>query len=181
MSDPIFQRLTNLPFPLKDSQCVWHKDEILICGGPEERKCYSYHTYTRKYKEICWYPFEVTLDGHCVVKLEDINKNNDSDHITLLSFGFSSRGMHRHTLVMKYVSVWDNPKKLKKPEFCNTWYFLNDSHQLKIIIGKNEDYQGVRAVIGNGLLFITYPRNNISVFDLYRHQFIKHAILPVFK
>ncbi|ETO02095.1 WD repeat-containing protein [Reticulomyxa filosa] len=191
MSDQIFQRLIDLPFLLKDSQCVLHNDEILICGGSDEQRCYSYHTYTREYKYITSYPSRVRLNGHCVVKLVDNNNNKDSNQITLLSFGSCMYGIHRHTLVMKYVSVWNKSKKLKEPEFCNMWRPLMEPEicswrplddKKEIIIGTNEDYQGVRAVVGgsnNHLLFITYPRNNISVFNLNILRFIKHDILPV--
>ncbi|ETO11114.1 hypothetical protein RFI_26261 [Reticulomyxa filosa] len=79
---------------------------------------------------------------------------DNNNQITLLSFGGSS-SIKRHTLVMKYV----------------------------IIIGRdNDDYFGVRAVIGgsnNNLLFITYIFDNISVFDLNTFQFIKHDTLPI--
>ncbi|ETO19971.1 hypothetical protein RFI_17249, partial [Reticulomyxa filosa] len=99
-----FQTLKELPAPLYQSQCVLHKCELLICGGNDERACYSYHTLKNEYKFICQYPRDVILDGHCVVKLVDSNSNNDKDNnqITLLSFGGSPH--LRHTLVMKYLS-----------------------------------------------------------------------------
>ncbi|ETO32236.1 hypothetical protein RFI_04880 [Reticulomyxa filosa] len=172
-----FQKLKELPIPFCQSQCVPHKHEILICGGNEQRACYSYHTLKNEYKFICEYPSDVELKGHCVVKLED-NNNKDSNQITLLSIG-GSRFRKRHTLMMKYVSVWSNiSNKLKT---YNQWVPFTDNRNYPIIIGRKDDsYLGVRAVIGgsnNHLLFITYPSNNISVFDLNTFQFIQHHTL----
>ncbi|ETO34797.1 hypothetical protein RFI_02290 [Reticulomyxa filosa] len=177
MSNQIFQNLKDLPTPLYRSQCVPHKHEILICGGRHEGACYSYHTLKNEYKLICEYPSHVKLNGHCVVTLID-NNNKDSSQITLLSFGGYKDS--RHTLVMKYVSVWSNISN--NPNNCNQWIPFTDNHNRPILIGRDyDDYQGVRAVIGgrsNHLLFITYSYNNISVFDLNTFQFIQHSILP---
>ncbi|ETO32817.1 hypothetical protein RFI_04297 [Reticulomyxa filosa] len=175
----LFQNLKALPTPLSYSQCVLHKHEILICGGWDKRDCYSYHTIKNKYKFICEFPSDIILEGHCVVKL--INNNKDSDEITLLSFG----GFYDHTLVMKYVSVWsnNNDNEMNKPKNYNQWVPFTDSHNRTIRIGRdNDNYNGVRAVIGgsnNNLLFITYLNCNISVFDLNTFQFIKHDTLPI--
>ncbi|ETO02125.1 hypothetical protein RFI_35310, partial [Reticulomyxa filosa] len=95
-----FQILKKLHTPLSYAQCASHKHELIICGGKNERICYSYHTLKNEYKHICNYPIDVILDGHCVVKLVD-NRNKDSNQTTLLSFG----GKYKHTLVTKYVSV----------------------------------------------------------------------------
>ncbi|ETO36124.1 hypothetical protein RFI_00937 [Reticulomyxa filosa] len=164
MSNQIFQTLKELPTTLSQVQCVLHKHELLICGGNYERAF-----------------------GHCVVKLIDNNK--DKNQITLLSFG----GYYKHTLVMKYVSVWTNDnnnyenkmnksKKLNKSNNCNEWTPFKDNHNHPIIIGRdNDNYRGMRALVGginNHLLFITYFKNNISVFDLNIFQFIKHDTLP---
>ncbi|ETO33259.1 hypothetical protein RFI_03849 [Reticulomyxa filosa] len=180
MSNQNFQMLKELPILLDESQCVLHKHELLICGGKFERACYSYHTIKNEYKFICNYPSNVELWGHCVVTLVNNNKNNkDSNQITLLSFG-GSKYMQRHTLVMKYISVWNNlSNKLKN---CNEWTHFTDNHNHPIIIGKdNDDCVGVRAVIGgtnNHLLFITHRSKKISVFDLNTLKFIKHDTLP---
>ncbi|ETO34829.1 hypothetical protein RFI_02257 [Reticulomyxa filosa] len=185
MSNQLFQTLKELPTPLVESQCVLHKHEILICGGAKKRACYSYHTIKNEYKFICEYPSNIKLDGHCVVKLVD-NNNKDSNEITLLSFG-GNESTKRHTLVMKYVSVWSNildiSKKSNELNNYNEWVPFTDNHNHSIIIGRDEDhdYRGVRAVIGgskNHLLFITYTQNNISVFDLNTFQFINDDILP---
>ncbi|ETO06153.1 hypothetical protein RFI_31243 [Reticulomyxa filosa] len=174
-----FQSLKELPIPLVLSQCVLHKREILICGGWNKRSCYSYHKRKNEYKFICKYPSDVKLSGHCVVKLAD----NNSNEITLLSFG-GSPYTKRHTLVMKYVSVWSNKSnKSNKLHNYNKWVPFTDNHNRPIIIGreKNHNYEGVRAVIGgkdNYLLFITYYPKNISVFNLNTFQFIKHDTLP---
>ncbi|ETO36260.1 hypothetical protein RFI_00802 [Reticulomyxa filosa] len=178
-----FQTLKELPTPFEQSQCVLHKYELLICGGAYKRACYSYHILKNKYKFICQYPSDIDLVGHCVVKLI----NNDKDNqITLLSFG----GYCKHTLVMKYVSVWNddnnnyNENKTNKSNNYNKWIPFTDNHNHPIIIGierDNDDYEGVRALIGginNHLLFITYFINNISVFDLNTFQYIKHTTLP---
>ncbi|ETO33606.1 hypothetical protein RFI_03496, partial [Reticulomyxa filosa] len=198
-----FQTLKELPTPLEQSQCVLHKHELLICGGISRRACYSYHTLKNEYKFICEYPSHVTLWGHCVVKLVNSNSNSDKDNnqITLLSFG-GSPITKKHTLVMKYVSVWsdgDNNddenenetnkskklsklNQLNKSNNYNEWIPFTDNHNHPIIIRRNDDYYlGARVLIGginNHLLFITYRDNNISVFDLNTFQFIKHDQLP---
>ncbi|ETO09246.1 hypothetical protein RFI_28141, partial [Reticulomyxa filosa] len=95
-----FQILKELHTPLSQSQCVLHKHELLICGGHNQRACYSYHKLKNEYKFICEYPSHVRLWGHCVVKLVDNDKDNNQ--ITLLSFGSDYNGENKHTLVMKY-------------------------------------------------------------------------------
>ncbi|ETO01781.1 hypothetical protein RFI_35658, partial [Reticulomyxa filosa] len=92
-----FQSLKDLSIPLSQAQCVLYKHEILICGGHKQRDCYSYNILKDEYKFICDYPSDITLWGHCVVKLIDKNNKNDNE-ITLLSFG----GKDKHTLMMKY-------------------------------------------------------------------------------
>ncbi|ETO07766.1 hypothetical protein RFI_29623 [Reticulomyxa filosa] len=170
-----FQSLKELPTSLSDPQCVLYKHELLICGGIYQRACYSYHTLKNEYKFICEYPIHIRLEGHCVVKLVDKN-NKNSNQVTLLSFG----GSNKHALAMKYVSVWnDISSNLNN---CNQWVPFTNNRNHPIIIGRYFDsYLGARAVIGgsnNHLLFITYPRNNISVFDLNTFQFIQHDTLP---
>ncbi|ETO14245.1 G-protein beta WD-40 repeats containing protein [Reticulomyxa filosa] len=195
-----FQNLKELPIPLVLSQCVLNKNELLICGGWNKRSCYSYHKLKNEYKFICKYPSDVTLNGHCVVKLEDNSNNNYNNEITLLSFG-GSQYTKRHTLVMTYVSVWnDNDNEIKSNESnklnnYNKWIPFTKNHNRSIIFGRkknynrpiiigrkqNHNYEGVRAVIGgrnNHLLFITYQPKNISVYDLNKFQFIDHDILP---
>ncbi|ETO32146.1 hypothetical protein RFI_04972 [Reticulomyxa filosa] len=176
----LFQTLKELPIPLSYSQCVLHKHELLICGGYDRRACYSYHTVKNEYKFICEYPSNVRLNGHCVVKLVDNNNSNNkhSSQITLLSFGSGGCSIKGHTLVMKYVSVWNNDD-----DNHNQWIPFTDNHNNPIIIAKDYNYYcGARAVISgsnNSLLFITYFENNISVFDLNTFQFIKHDTLPI--
>ncbi|ETO00552.1 hypothetical protein RFI_36888, partial [Reticulomyxa filosa] len=101
-----------------------------------------------------------------------------TNQIILLSFS----GYLKHKLVMKYVSIWSNiSKKNKKANNYNQWVPFTDNHKHPIVIGRDNEYRGVRAVIGginNNLLFITYYKNNISVFDLNTFQFIKHDTLP---
>ncbi|ETO34805.1 hypothetical protein RFI_02282 [Reticulomyxa filosa] len=146
-----FQILKDLPTSLSESQCVLHKHELLLCGGANKRTCYSYHTLKNEYKFICKYPRDVELNGHCVMKLVD-NDNEDSNQIILLSFG----GYPKHTLTMKYVSIWDNmSNKSNDSNNFNEWI-----HQFIIERNKYHYYGGLRAVIGgrnNNLLFITYP------------------------
>ncbi|ETO34892.1 hypothetical protein RFI_02196 [Reticulomyxa filosa] len=172
-----FQALKGLPTPLYQAQCVLHKHELVICGGVDKSACYSYHTLKNEYKFICEYPSDIELEGHCVVKL--VGNNNANNQITLLSFG----GRFKHTLVMKYVSIWsDISNKSDELNNYNKWIPFTDNQNHPIIIGRyDDDYTGVRAVIGginNHLLFITYFQNNISVFDLNTFQFIKHGTLP---
>ncbi|ETO35650.1 hypothetical protein RFI_01411 [Reticulomyxa filosa] len=181
----LFKSLKILPTPLSDSQCVLYKHELIICGGYQQRACYSYHILKNEYKFICEYPSHVILWGHCVVKLvgNSNHNNKDTKQITLLSFGSSWDGENKHTLVMKYVSVWDNiSNKANKFNYYNQWVPFTNNHNHPIIIGRyNDDYRGVRAVIdgiNNHLLFITYYPKNISVFDLNTFQFIKHDTLP---
>ncbi|ETO24694.1 hypothetical protein RFI_12464 [Reticulomyxa filosa] len=172
-----FQNVRDLPLPLEESQCVLHKHELLVCGGQSKRTCYSYHTVKNEYKLICEYPSDIELNGHCVVKLVNKGSNKNRDQITLLSFG----GEYKHTLVMKYVSTWNSDNDNEMNNF-NQWIPFTDNHDHPVHIGRDyDDYQGVRAVIGgrdNNLLFITYYKNNISVFDLNTFQFIKHNTLP---
>ncbi|ETO03587.1 hypothetical protein RFI_33815 [Reticulomyxa filosa] len=175
-SETLFQTLPSLPSHFERFQCVSHKNEILICGGYNNRDCYSYHTLKNQYKLICSYPDSIGLVGHCVVKR--IN-NNNSDIITLLSFG----GANKHVLVMKYKSVWDNTEQNKKENIIqyNKWIPWTDNFHVSIEIGrKKDDYEGVRAVIGgsnNHLLFIAYHPKNISVYNLNKYQFVKHQAL----
>ncbi|ETO08018.1 hypothetical protein RFI_29374 [Reticulomyxa filosa] len=183
MSNQAFQTLKELPTPLNESQCVLHEHEILICGGYRQRVCYSYHTLKNEYKFVCEYPSHIEVNGHCVLKLVDNNKDNNQ--ITLLSFG-GHKYFKKHTLVMKYVSVWSNILDIsnKSNEFNNhnKWTPFTDNDNHPVIIGRdNDEYRGVRSVIGgrnNNLLFITYIPNNISIFDLNTFQFIKHHTLP---
>ncbi|ETO27393.1 hypothetical protein RFI_09741 [Reticulomyxa filosa] len=139
--------------------------------------CYSYHILKNEYKFICEYPSHVTLSGHCVVKL----KKNNNDKITLLSFGGYKDT--RHTLVMKYISVWNN-NEINKTKNYNQWIPFTDNHNNPIIIGRDKDnYCGARAIIGgsnnNNLLFITYFPRNISIFDLNTFQFINHDYFQI--
>ncbi|ETO32807.1 hypothetical protein RFI_04309 [Reticulomyxa filosa] len=161
MSDQTFENLKELPITLYQTQCVSHKHEVLICGGYEQRACYSYHTIKNEYKFICEYPSHIQLIGHCVVKLID-NNNKDSNHITLLSFG----GSKKHTLVMKYVSVWSNKSnisnKLNKSNSYNEWIPFTDNHNHPIILEEIEITIGER----------------VHVFDLNIFQFTKHDTLP---
>ncbi|ETO04848.1 hypothetical protein RFI_32549 [Reticulomyxa filosa] len=177
--------LKELPTLLFQSQCVLYKNEIIICGGLNQRGCYSYNTLKNEYKIICEYPRDVTLWGYCVVKLVDNNK--ERNHITLLSFGSDRKGKNKHTLMMKYVSVWSNKSnelnKLNEFNNYNEWIPFTDNQNNPIIIGRDNDdyYFGARALIGginNNLLFITYFKNNISVFNLNTFKFIKHNNLP---
>ncbi|ETO31994.1 WD repeat-containing protein [Reticulomyxa filosa] len=169
-----FETLASLSTPLEYTQCIAHKDEILLCGGATTLDCYSYHTIKNEYK--------VKLNEHCVVKLVD-NNNKNTNEMILLSFG----GYWKHTLVMKYISVWDDKPETKNEmgtllKDYNQWLPLIGNRKNKIFIGRDgDDYYGMCAVTGgrnNDLLFITYSKNNISVFDLNTYQFIKHDTLP---
>ncbi|ETO17250.1 hypothetical protein RFI_20081 [Reticulomyxa filosa] len=176
-----FETMSSLPVPLSQSQCVTHKHEILICGGYDNGNCYSYHVLKDQYKHICSYPKDVQLRGHCVVKR--VSKSNEND-ITLLSFG----GLYdkKHTLMLKYRSVWDEEDKeldIRNDSGINQWMPFTDSANKPICIGKREDdLWGVRGVIGgseNHLLFISYPPHHIDVFDLNQACYINRAKIPV--
>ncbi|ETO13462.1 WD-40 repeat protein [Reticulomyxa filosa] len=170
-----FETLASLYVPFRLTQCIALKNEIIICGGYNQNSCYSYHTIKNNYKFICEYPNEINLDTHCVLKMIDNNDTNNKDlnEITLLSFC----GANKHTLIMKYKSVWDNENEITQlSNDYNKWIPLMN-------IGRDEDdYCGMTAIIGgknNNLLFIVYPSNNVSIFDLNKYQFIKHDILPI--
>ncbi|ETO12802.1 hypothetical protein RFI_24575 [Reticulomyxa filosa] len=175
-----FEILAPLPDVFFQSQCVIHKHEILICGGYETNNCYSYHTIRNQYKLICSYPKDIILHGHCVVKINN-NNNNNLNEITLLSFS----GSFKYALIMNYISVWDNDNKKeeeKKDKYNNEWIPFKDNNNdnISICIDKN-NYEGMRAVIGgsnNHLLFITYPPQNISVFNLNTFQYVNHNNFP---
>ncbi|ETO22079.1 hypothetical protein RFI_15125, partial [Reticulomyxa filosa] len=89
-------------------------------------------------------------------------------------------GYFKHTLVMKYASVWSD--KLNELNNYNKCVAFTDHNNHPIIAGRySDDYWIVRAVINgsnNHLLFITYSRINISVFNLNTFKFIKHDTLP---
>ncbi|ETO30917.1 hypothetical protein RFI_06200, partial [Reticulomyxa filosa] len=171
-----FQTLASPPISLRRAQCVVYNYEILICGSYDSKECYSYHTIKNQYKYICSYPKNVVSFGHCVVSLGDSNQNE----ITLLSFGGQPRNQRKHTLVMKYISVWDNEITDSNP--LNKWVALRNNDGKEIIIGRYEDdYQGVKAIIGGSndhLLFVTYHPKNIDVFDLNTLKYINFYILP---
>ncbi|ETO29784.1 G-protein beta WD-40 repeats containing protein [Reticulomyxa filosa] len=176
-----FEALAFFPVPLQKTQCVIYKHEILVCGSIWERSCYSYHILKNEYRAICSYPKGAGLNGHCVVEL--INNSQDANAITLLSFGGQGKKQKKHTLMMKYVSVWDNSNEIKKMEHCNEWIPFVDKDNKPVSIGRNEDdYTGARAFVGgskNHLLFITHCPNNIHVFDLNTFQHVKQANLPI--
>ncbi|ETO01181.1 hypothetical protein RFI_36257, partial [Reticulomyxa filosa] len=177
-----FVTLASLPVLLSRSQCIVYNHEILICGGWENKTCYSYHTIKDQYKAICSYPVDIELDGHCVLRLTN---NSNPNGITLLSLG----GQFKHTLIMKYVSVWDNPEnsenedKSKETMDVNKWTALTDKYNKSICIGRKKDnYKGLRAVIGginSHLLFLTYLPENIDVFNLHTFQYVNHSTLPI--
>ncbi|ETO27818.1 hypothetical protein RFI_09315, partial [Reticulomyxa filosa] len=173
-----FENVTPLPVPLSNVQCVTHKQEIIICGGSNEKLCYSYNTITNQYKLICSYPENFKVIGQSVVKL--MSNNKDTNTITLLSVGGQGAMEEKSTWIMNYVSVWN--EKLRKPKNCNKWVPFTDNNDNQISIGRIEDnYFGVRTVIGgsnNNLLFITYLPKNIDVFDLRTFQYIKYGTLP---
>ncbi|ETO32164.1 WD repeat-containing protein [Reticulomyxa filosa] len=152
-----FETLGSLPHPIFQGQCLRYNSEILICGGFEERNCYSYHILKNEYKTIHYYPNNVELQGHCVLKW---SKNKNDEH----------------------TNKSEDIIKIKKTRFTNKWLPLIDNNNNKVYIGRKKDnYDGMRAVIGgkkNNLLFITYYPNNIDVFNLNTYRYINHSILP---
>ncbi|ETO27184.1 hypothetical protein RFI_09948, partial [Reticulomyxa filosa] len=173
-----FQALAPPPVPLRYAQCIAHKYEILICGSCNNSECYSYDTIKKQYKYICSYPEEIALDRHCVVKY--VEENDKKNEITLLSFGGQGMERAKHTLVMKYISVWDD-ESVKA--HSNEWHPLVDNTNKVVTIGRKVDnYKGALATIGgsnNNVLFITYYPRNISIFDLTTFEYIKHDIVPI--
>ncbi|ETO03162.1 hypothetical protein RFI_34248 [Reticulomyxa filosa] len=177
-----FDTLAPLPRPLRLAQCVVHKHKILICGGAYAHKCYSCHTLKNKYKLICFYPNDIELFGHCVVKI--MNSSNPNE-IKLVSFG----GKYKHTLIMNYVSVWkeeegsDNNEEKKTIKItitlCNQWMLIANKQKKQIFIGRSEDdYLGVGAIIDgseNHVLFINYREKNIDVFNLKTLQYVEQC------
>ncbi|ETO25191.1 hypothetical protein RFI_11947, partial [Reticulomyxa filosa] len=112
----------------------------------------------------------VNLWGHSVVRLVN---SSDPDEMTLLSLGGQGAGEKKHTLIMKYVSVWKNEKNI--PKQCNQWTPLMHNNKEVVIGREDDDYRGVRAVIGgsnNHLLFVTYFPANIDVFDVNTYQYV---------
>ncbi|ETO06179.1 hypothetical protein RFI_31218, partial [Reticulomyxa filosa] len=126
---------------------------------------------------------KTNTSGYCVVKLVDNkNKNKDSDEITLLSFG-GDETCKRHTLMMKYVSVWSSLNEIDKSKNYNEWIPFTDNYDNPITIKIDHDFcGGMRSVVGgsnNHLLFITHYPNEIRVFDLNTFQLIKNDSLPI--
>ncbi|ETO25222.1 hypothetical protein RFI_11916 [Reticulomyxa filosa] len=184
-----FEMEPPLPSPLAATQCVALGDEILICGGFDNKNCYSYHCIKKEYKWVCSYPNEVNLKAHIVVKLAPkmsartvSRKTTETTTMaTLLSFGGSYRHhLSYHTLVMKYHSVW---KKRTKGGHKNEWVSLRS----RDVFGKKQqmDLLGARAWLGGAnedLLFVTRHPNNIDVIDINTFRYIdsiKHTRLPV--
>ncbi|ETO02980.1 hypothetical protein RFI_34430 [Reticulomyxa filosa] len=158
------QNLKDLPIPLSDSKCILYKHELLICGDFKQRDYYSYHTLKDEYKFICEYPSDITVEGHCAVMTTTKS----------LCCLLENLNIKETSLVMNYVSVWSKNNRrntFKKREQYNQWiHFTNDQNNT-ICIGRNEDdYRGVRAMIG-------YYKNNISMFNLNTFQCIKHDTL----
>ncbi|ETO25285.1 hypothetical protein RFI_11850 [Reticulomyxa filosa] len=176
----LFETLPSLTGPAY-TQCVVHNYELLLCGGYQNNECYSYHTLKKQYKRICSYPKTFILREHCVIKLASKNKNE----IILLSFG----GSINCTLMMRYVSVWNDEKKKEeiaiediKQINSNKWVPFTDNNNNPINIEEKQgDYAEARAIVGgsnNTLLFITYPPHGIDVFDLASFQRVYRDNLP---
>ncbi|ETO30323.1 hypothetical protein RFI_06796, partial [Reticulomyxa filosa] len=157
-----FEVLPNLPIPISSAQCIAFQDEILICGGMSERRCYSYHIVKQNYKLICSYPDRVGLLGHAVIKY----KSNDKE-VTLLSFG----GSVKHTLQMHYRSVWEVHKEHK-----NQWtptqqlgYFSEDLWYCRGLISGND----------NQLIFLLFPPRTIAAYDIKSFDLVARLMLPI--
>jgi len=199
----IMQALPDLPCDFMLAQCVSfpQANELLICGGGDNKKCYSYHLQKQQYRFICEYPESVVLQrqqfpqpimvqGHVVLVCpsnflhfeDDHNPNSNSDDtITLLSFGGAGFTFFYHTLMMKYKSVWNYEPDSK--DIYNKWLPLpNEFH-----FGEQHDHDlfGARAVIGGSkhhLLFITSYPCSIDIVDLRCFKYldnIKNKSLPL--
>ncbi|ETO12740.1 hypothetical protein RFI_24634 [Reticulomyxa filosa] len=71
-------------------------------------------------------------------------------------------------------------KNLNKSNNCNQWNPFTDNQNHPIVIGKDEDYAGARAVIGginNHLLFITDVENNIKNEQVQERMKINQQII----
>ncbi|ETO17957.1 hypothetical protein RFI_19348 [Reticulomyxa filosa] len=164
-----FATLPPLPSAFALPQCVSFGEEIVICGGYHNNRCYSYHIKKQQYKPVCMYPKEVKLKGHTVVSYPC---KEDANTLVILSFGGDDLSCPYHTLWMHYKSVWENESEKKEGEgktsrIRNKWYPLPNL----AVLGKEQHHnlRGARGVISgsaNHLLFITRPPNKIDVFDL---------------
>ncbi|ETO21165.1 hypothetical protein RFI_16038 [Reticulomyxa filosa] len=164
----IFTKLKNVPqTQLRHAPCVWFGDEILICGGQCNSVCYSYNTVSDEYRVICNYPEEVNLIGHAVVALRSEKK----DEVTLLSFG----GFCKHTLIMRYKSVWAK-NSADESSHTNEWVATSN-----IIGSPDDDLRFVRALIGgenNEVLFICHPPHHVRALDAHTFKCIAKCVLP---
>ncbi|ETO22818.1 hypothetical protein RFI_14372 [Reticulomyxa filosa] len=148
-SGPICQFLCDLPVALNWTQCVLLGEEILICGGVDVDGCYSYHIKKDAYKFICNYLKNIPR-AHSVIICEGSSKE-----ATLISFG----GYKKHTLVMKYKSVWDENSENK-----NEW---RDAP--KEIAAPTHSLGFVRSLIGgskNQFMFVLNYPTYITVLDV---------------
>ncbi|ETO16312.1 hypothetical protein RFI_21041 [Reticulomyxa filosa] len=138
----------------------------------------AYYLWREEYKEICKYPDGLELEGHAVVKCE---VSEDNKVLTVLSFG----GENKHTLLMKYRSVWDENevkrvKEKEEEEEENKWIAMantidNGSN------GNESDMEDARAQIGgsnNQFLFVVNNPNHISVFKWPSLEPVIREILP---
>ncbi|ETO35886.1 hypothetical protein RFI_01175 [Reticulomyxa filosa] len=160
-----FQNLPNLPKNFVAPQCVLLKDELLICGGENNNKCYSYHLVKKQYEYICSYPSGVELKGHCVLQLSHQGDNPDEIHLYPLEDKMQA-------------NIWSHTQKAEPS--LNSWTLVAKSQ-----IGElSDNLEGVRGVIGgmnNDLLFITHFPKNIRVIDLKTMKPLKgvtNSIIP---
>ncbi|ETO10707.1 hypothetical protein RFI_26671 [Reticulomyxa filosa] len=159
MANSAFENLERSPIPFNQTQGISYQNEILLCGDQDKRDCYSYHTIKNEYRLICYYPNNINLFGHCVLKWEE-----SKDIITLLSFGSSNN--KNFILVMSYSSVWDNvDENYNENENGdkNKWLYLKNKDGNNVTFIDN-DYNliGARGLIGGknkNLLFITYLKS----------------------
>src|SRR5579871_5269688 len=176
-----FIHLPKVPTKLASTQCVFFNQELLICGGVYERKCYSYHTKQKQYKLICEYPKEVDLLGHAVLQCPILSENTNQS-LTLLSFGGQYEGKKKHTLLMHYHSVWDqdssSSSSVDSSTPINTWLPLKDG----VTIGTEQDNMWYfRALVGGtnkDLLFIIYKPNHLDVLQLPSFKYLTQTTLP---
>ncbi|ETO07438.1 hypothetical protein RFI_29952 [Reticulomyxa filosa] len=103
----------------------------------------------------------------CGLKLID-----NSNEIKLLSFGGNKET--RHKLVMKYVSVCDNINKPNEFNNCNRLIPFTYNYIIQLSL---EDIK-VIVIMKNNNLLLSLRKNNISLFDLNKFQFIKPDTLP---
>ncbi|ETO08701.1 hypothetical protein RFI_28686, partial [Reticulomyxa filosa] len=145
---------------ISQTQCVTFRNEILLCGGSNNRMCFSFNTSKKSYRMICKYPSDLhCLRGHVVISCKQILHHKI--------------GKMKIIHVCYYYHLAERVgRKNKSEEMQNKWIPLRNMYD-DIIKLKNY-YSGTRACLGGSkgnLLFITCG-NCLDVVDLLTFQYI---------